>query len=94
MIWSEELSATIDQSNNVVVFSKVEPTRLQSLSNQLLDRANSLVELNEKAWQLKFDDGTNKSDDLSARIRRGNRGQGQQKGSRPQFSNQTRKVPV
>lgn len=94
MIWSEELSATIDQSNNVVIFSKVEPTRLQSLSNQLLDRANSLVELNEKTWQMKFDDGTNKSDDLSSRIRRGNRGHGQQKGSRPQFSNQTRKVPV
>ncbi|TIC20813.1 hypothetical protein E3Q13_00452 [Wallemia mellicola] len=96
MIWSEELSATIDQSNNVVVFSKAEPTKLQSLSNQLLDRANSLVELNEKTIQLKFDDGTNKSDDLSARIRRGNRGHGhgQPKASRQQFANPTRKVPV
>ena len=78
MIWSEELAGSIDQTHNVIVFSKVELSKLQSLASQLSDRANSLIETNEKVLQLKLDDGKDKPDagDLAAKARRGGRGQG------------------
>lgn len=48
MIWNEELSASLDQAAGVVVFHKIELTRTQQLAQVLADKANAMVEQNEK----------------------------------------------
>ena len=53
MIWSEELSASLDQSAGVVVFHHVELARIQQLALTLAERAGGLVEQNEKTLDLK-----------------------------------------
>ena len=54
MIWSEELSASLDQSAGVVVFHRIELTRSQQLAQTLADKLNTLVEQNEKALDQKL----------------------------------------
>ena len=49
MIWNEELAASLDQAAGVVVFHRVEPTRLQQLALTLSEKVAQLVEQNEKA---------------------------------------------
>lgn len=53
MIWSEELSASLDQGVGVVVFHRVDLARIQQLALTLADRAAALVEQNEKTLDLK-----------------------------------------
>lgn len=53
MIWSEELSASLDQGVGVVVFHHVDLARIQQLALTLADRAAALVEQNEKTLDLK-----------------------------------------
>ena len=59
MIWSEELSASLDQSAGVVVFHRIELTRSQQLAQTLADKLNTLVEQNEKALDQKLGNTTN-----------------------------------
>ncbi|KAF7792277.1 hypothetical protein EIP86_003313 [Pleurotus ostreatoroseus] len=59
MIWSEELSASLDQSAGVVVFHRMELTRSQQLAQTLADKLNTLVEQNEKALDQKLGNTTN-----------------------------------
>jgi len=54
MIWSEELSASLDQSAGVVVFHRIEFTRTQQLAQVLADKVNALVEQNEKTLDNKL----------------------------------------
>ncbi|KAF9047253.1 eukaryotic translation initiation factor 3 domain-containing protein [Panaeolus papilionaceus] len=54
MIWSEELSASLDQSDGVVVFHRMELSRAQQLSQTLADKLANLVEQNEKALDIKM----------------------------------------
>ena len=54
MIWSEELSASLDQSAGVVVFHRIEVTRAQQLATTLADKLNTMVEQNEKALDQKL----------------------------------------
>lgn len=48
MIWNEELSASLDQSGEVVVFHKVELSRVQQLGQMIADKVAAMVEQNEK----------------------------------------------
>ena len=54
MIWSEELSASLDQSAGVVVFHRIEVTRSQQLAQNLADKVNAMVEQNEKTLDQKL----------------------------------------
>lgn len=57
MIWSEELSASLDQASNVIVFHSAESTRTQQLAQSLADRINNLVEQNEKTLDVRLGGG-------------------------------------
>ncbi|KAG8991146.1 Translation initiation factor 3 subunit c [Tulasnella sp. JGI-2019a] len=63
MIWSDELSASLDYMASpdgstakfpVVVFHRVELTRMQQLAQTLADKANTMVENNEKTLDQKL----------------------------------------
>ena len=54
MVWSEELSASLDQSAGVVVFHRIEFTRTQQLAQVLADKVSALVEQNEKTLDNKL----------------------------------------
>lgn len=58
MIWSEELSASLDQSAGVVVFHRVELTRTQQLAQVLADKVSAMVEQNEKTLDNKLGGST------------------------------------
>ena len=58
MIWSEELSASLDQSAGVVVFHRIELTRTQQVAQVLADKVNALVEQNEKTLDNKLGGST------------------------------------
>ena len=58
MIWNEELSASLDQSAGVVVFHRVELTRVQQLAQVLADKVNTMVEQNEKTLDNKLGGST------------------------------------
>jgi translation initiation factor 3 subunit C len=77
MIYNDELQASLDQIDQVIVFSRVEQSEVQRLSLQLADRVNALVEQNEKALDQKL--GQNQQTD---RIKEGGDGasQGQRRG--------------
>jgi translation initiation factor 3 subunit C len=77
MIYNDELQASLDQIDQVIVFSRVEQSEVQRLSLQLADRVNALVEQNEKALDQKL--GQNQQTD---RTKEGGDGasQGQRRG--------------
>ncbi|EGN99904.1 hypothetical protein SERLA73DRAFT_88666 [Serpula lacrymans var. lacrymans S7.3] len=54
MIWNEELSASLDQSAGVIVFHRVEHSRLQQLALVVADKVSAMVEQNEKTLDLKL----------------------------------------
>lgn len=54
MIWNEELSASLDQAAEVIVFHRVDLTRTQQLAQVLGDKINSMVEQNEKLLDAKL----------------------------------------
>lgn len=53
MIIGEELMASLDEPNLMVVLHKTEPSRIQALALQLCDKVTNLVEYNERLWELK-----------------------------------------
>ncbi|KIY74300.1 eukaryotic translation initiation factor 3 subunit 8 [Cylindrobasidium torrendii FP15055 ss-10] len=54
MIWTEELSASLDQSGGVVVFHRVELSKPQHLAQIIADKLGQMVEQNEKTLDLKM----------------------------------------
>lgn len=54
MIWSEELSASLDQAQGVVVFHRIEFSRAQQLAQTVADKVAAMVEQNEKALDAKM----------------------------------------
>lgn len=54
MIWNEELAASLDQAGGVVVFHRVEPSKLQQLALSLSEKVAQLVEQNEKTLDNKL----------------------------------------
>lgn len=57
MIYKDELQASLDAIDQVIVFKTVEQTEIQRLSLQLADRVNALVEQNERALDQKLNQG-------------------------------------
>jgi len=57
MIWTDELPASLDQIDGVVVFHRVEQTRVQQLAQELASKAEYLVEQNEKTLDIKLGSG-------------------------------------
>ena len=49
----EQLAGSWDQPTRTVVMHNAQPGRLQTLASQLSDRAAALVDLNERALQLR-----------------------------------------
>ncbi|CAG8679186.1 24022_t:CDS:10 [Dentiscutata erythropus] len=62
MIWNEELVASLDQVDNVVVLHRVEPTKVQQLALSFAEKAASFVEANERTLELKQAAGQNQRD--------------------------------
>jgi translation initiation factor 3 subunit C len=54
MIWNDELSASLDQALGVVVFHRIELSRVQQLAQSVADKVTNMVEQNEKALDLKL----------------------------------------
>ncbi|ORY35012.1 putative eukaryotic translation initiation factor subunit [Naematelia encephala] len=54
MIYSDELAASLDPIDGVVIFHRVEQTEVQRLSQQLAERAAMLLEQNEKTLDQKL----------------------------------------
>jgi len=48
MIWTEELSASLDQSGGVVIFHKTDLSRVQQLGQTIAEKVAAMVEQNEK----------------------------------------------
>lgn len=53
MIWNEEVSASLDQSGGVIVFHRVEVSRVQQLAQIIADKVGSMVDQSEKALDVK-----------------------------------------
>jgi translation initiation factor 3 subunit C len=62
MIWSEELSASLDQAAGVVTFHTVELSRPQQVAQILAEKLSALVEQNEKALDQKLGNATGWND--------------------------------
>ncbi|KAH8832991.1 eukaryotic translation initiation factor 3 subunit 8 N-terminus-domain-containing protein [Flagelloscypha sp. PMI_526] len=54
MIYHEELSASMDQAQGVIVFHRLELSRVQVLAQSLAEKVGALVETNEKALDFKL----------------------------------------
>ncbi|WFD36449.1 Translation initiation factor 3 subunit c [Malassezia cuniculi] len=65
MIFNDELAASLDSEHNVIVFQRIEHTKLQQLAIALSERANSLLEQNE--WMLDSKLGDERSGDSQRR---------------------------
>jgi translation initiation factor 3 subunit C len=57
MIWSEELSASLDQSGGVVVFHRIDLSRTQQLAQTIAEKVSAMVDQNEKALDVKMGGG-------------------------------------
>ena len=57
MIWNEELAASLNQVNNVVVLHRVEPTKVQQLALMFAEKAATFVDANERALEQKVQSG-------------------------------------
>lgn len=62
MIWTEELSASLDQSHGVVVFHRVDLSRPQQLAQTIAEKLGAMVEQNEKTLDLKMGGTSNWGD--------------------------------
>lgn len=57
MIWNDELAASLDQIDQVIAFDRIESSAVQQLAQELANRAEALVELNEKTLDIKLGSG-------------------------------------
>ena len=62
MIWNEELAASLDQAAGVVVFHRIEPSKVQQLALTLSEKVAQLVEQNEKTLDSKLGGGSGWTD--------------------------------
>ncbi|WVQ75178.1 eukaryotic translation initiation factor 3 subunit C [Cryptococcus sp. DSM 104548] len=54
MIYTDELPASLDQTDGVVIFHKVEQTEVQRLAQQLAEKTSQMLEQNEKTLDVKL----------------------------------------
>ncbi|EIW71751.1 hypothetical protein TREMEDRAFT_43048 [Tremella mesenterica DSM 1558] len=57
MIYNDELQASLDAIDSVIVFQRIETTEVQKLAQQLADRAVAMLETNEKTLDQKLGQG-------------------------------------
>ena len=62
MIWSEELSASLDQSGGVIIFHRIEVSRQQQLALMIAEKINAIADQNEKNLDAKMGGGANWGD--------------------------------
>jgi len=83
MIWTDELPASLDQIDCVVVFHRVEQSRVQQLAQELASKAEYLVEQNEKTLDIKLGSGPGGREDGGRGDKgtgEGGRGRGERRG--------------
>ncbi|PWN90699.1 hypothetical protein FA10DRAFT_267145 [Acaromyces ingoldii] len=76
MIWNEELVASLDPIDNVVVLHRVELSKVQQLAQTLAEKANSMLEQNERALDAKLGDAKVGGAGGAGSGERGERGEG------------------
>jgi len=54
MIWSEELSASLDQAGGFIIFHRTEVSRQQQLALTIAEKVSAMAEQNEKALDAKM----------------------------------------
>ncbi|KAJ7594796.1 eukaryotic translation initiation factor 3 subunit 8 N-terminus-domain-containing protein [Mycena floridula] len=54
MIWNEELAASLDQSGGIIVFHRIEVSRVHQLAQLIADKVASMVDQNEKSLDVKM----------------------------------------
>lgn len=79
MIYNDELAASLDPSANVVSFHRLELTKVQQLAATLAEKANSMLEQNERLLDAKLGEG---KEQRSGAGERGEREGGQAGGRR------------
>ncbi|KAF8622360.1 hypothetical protein AX15_007090 [Amanita polypyramis BW_CC] len=89
MIWNEELSASIDQSNGIMVFHRVELSRTQQLAQNIADKLSGMVDQNEKALDTKIS-GTSGWGDRNEGVKTDKREQAQERRGRGERTRGTR----
>ncbi|KAN0064478.1 Translation initiation factor 3 subunit c [Thecaphora frezii] len=57
MIYNEELAASLDPTAGVIVFHRLELTKVQQLAQTLAERANTMLEQNERLLDAKLGEG-------------------------------------
>ncbi|SNX84567.1 probable Eukaryotic translation initiation factor 3 subunit C [Melanopsichium pennsylvanicum] len=80
MIYNDELAASLDPSANVVAFHRLELSKVQQLAATLADKANSMLEQNERLLDAKLGEGKEQRSGPGGE--RGERGEGGQQGGR------------
>ncbi|KAJ8077050.1 Translation initiation factor 3 subunit c [Marasmius tenuissimus] len=75
MIWSEELSASLDQSGGVIIFHRIEVSRQQQLALMIAEKINAIADQNEKNLDAKVGGGAGWGDRADGKQgeKRGNR---------------------
>jgi translation initiation factor 3 subunit C len=78
MMTNEELMTSLDEPTQTLVMHRTEPSRMQGLSLQLADKINTLVEQNERLWEVKqsgagFGGNTGRYDRKDGDMNRGGR---------------------
>ncbi|WWC93074.1 eukaryotic translation initiation factor 3 subunit C [Kwoniella dendrophila CBS 6074] len=63
MIYNDELTASLDQIDKVVIFHKIDQTEVQKLSQLLAERTANLLDQNEKILDLKLGQNQNQQQD-------------------------------
>ncbi|WVN86973.1 eukaryotic translation initiation factor 3 subunit C [Cryptococcus depauperatus CBS 7841] len=83
MIYTDELTASLDQIDGVVIFHRIEQTEIQRLAQQLAERTASMLEQNEKALDVKLgNQGQGPDRDARAAGGEGGRTQGERRGGK------------
>ncbi|KAJ2922019.1 hypothetical protein H1R20_g15078, partial [Candolleomyces eurysporus] len=82
MIWSEELSASLDQSAGVVVFHRIDLSRQQQLAQTIAEKLSAMVDQNEKALDVKIGGGSGwgERQEGAKGDKRGEQAQGERRG--------------
>lgn len=92
MIINEELMASLDDPTETVVMHRSEPSRLQALAMQFVDKVTNLVDVNEKVFDMKqgnfFQRGNMNNRDRGYNRNQSNQGGGSWGGQRRDNRNQ------
>lgn len=96
MIINEELMASLDDPTETVVMHRSEPSRLQALAMQFVDKVTNLVDVNEKIFDMKqgnfFQRGNMGNRDRGFNRNQNNQGGGNWAGQRRDHRNQRNRM--